>query len=84
MKEVSNSSKDSYKNMTDLENILEEFKTKIEVEKAVEEVDEENLIDKPVSAELANFEGHEAVDLPHPEDAEEIEFNLDDVEDYQG
>lgn len=84
MKEVSNSSKDSYKNMTDLENILEEFKTKIEVEKAVEEVDEENLIDKPVSAELANFEGHEAVDLPHPEGAEEIEFNLDDVEDYQG
>ncbi|MCR5188918.1 MAG: methyl-accepting chemotaxis protein [Treponema sp.] len=84
MQDVSTSSKDSYKNMTDLENILEEFKTKLEVEKAVEEVDEENLIDKPVSAELANFEGLEAEDIPHPEGAEEIEFNLDDVEEYQG
>lgn len=84
MQEVSLSSRDSYKNMTDLENILEEFKTKIEVEKAVEEVDEENLIDKPVSAELANFEGLDTIDLPHPDGAEEIEFNLDDVEEYEG
>ena len=81
MMQVSNLSKDSYKNMTDLENILEEFKTKMEVEQAVEKVDESISIDKPVSVELENFEGFDQIEKP--EGAEDIVFSLEDVEDYQ-
>ncbi len=89
MKEVSTSSKDSYKNMTDLENILEEFKTNSEVDQAVEEVDQENMIENPVSDELQNLiNAAEAAEIPNVEnigkDTDDIVFNLEDVEDYKG
>ena len=88
---VSVASKESYKNMTDLENILEEFKTKEIVEEAVKEADEESTIENVVSPELTEEfveeqmalveKGKEAVG----EDAsEEIIFDLDSVEEYKG
>ena len=49
---VSDTSKESYKNMTDLENILEQFKTNSEVEEAVSQADAENTITTIVSPEL--------------------------------
>jgi methyl-accepting chemotaxis protein len=49
MKVVSSSSKESYKNMTELENVLEGFKTKSEVEEAVSAVDSENTIETIIS-----------------------------------
>lgn len=52
MKEVSLASRESFKNMTDLENILEDFKTRDEVEQAVAKVDEEVVITNIVSKEL--------------------------------
>ncbi|MCR4578811.1 MAG: methyl-accepting chemotaxis protein [Treponema sp.] len=81
MRDVSESSKESYKNMTDLENVLEEFKTKSEVEDAVAKADSENAIENAVSAELA-AEFAEENPIIKPEDAEEIEFDLDSVEEY--
>ncbi len=81
MKDVSESSKESYKNMTDLENILEEFKTKSEVADAVALADSENTIENAVSAELA-AEFAEENPIIKPEDAEEIEFDLDSVQEY--
>lgn len=98
MHSVSNSSKESYKNMTDLENILEEFRTKQAVEDAVKEVDSEVLIDNVNTSELeenivpntTEFEpvGGEAVvdsqfSFNEPEHKEEIEFDLDSVTEYQ-
>lgn len=49
---VSDASKESYKNMTDLENILEQFKTNSEVEEAVSQADAENTITTIISPEL--------------------------------
>lgn len=49
---VSDTSKESYKNMTDLENILEQFKTNSEVEEAVSQADAENTITTIISPEL--------------------------------
>ena len=46
--EVSKSSKDGYNNMTDLENVLEEFKTKNDVDNLVNQVEEINNIDSAV------------------------------------
>ena len=88
MKNVSASSKDSYKNMTDLENILEEFKTKTEVDKAVEKVDEANTIQTAVSPEIEKmaeeFAGLEPLDeSSSPVKKENIVFNLEDVEEYK-
>ena len=59
---VSDSSRESYKNMTDLENILEQFKTNSEVEAAVSQADAENTITTIVSPELEAFaSGFEAM-----------------------
>ena len=44
MKVVSSSSKESYKNMTELENVLEGFKTKTEIEEVISAADSENTI----------------------------------------
>ena len=76
---VSVASKESYKNMTDLENILEEFKTKEAVAQAEKAAEEESIINNVVSAELTEqFEAEEA-DIPNKE---EITFDLDEVEEY--
>jgi len=77
--EVSENSKDSYKNMTDLENILEEFKTKGSVNEALAAEDQANSVD--VEAEkLAEKVMSMAEQVLVPQDHEIIEFNLDDVE----
>lgn len=76
---VSVASKESYKNMTDLENILEEFKTKEECDEAVKEADEESVIDNVVSAEIAEQFTAESPELI---EKEEVTFDLDEVEEY--
>jgi len=94
MHSVGDSSKESYKNMTDLENILEEFKTKQSVEEAVKKVDSEVLID-PLETSIKvdpdaddNQAGLEPIDdenftVVEPEVKEEVEFDLDSVTEYQ-
>ena len=77
---VSVASKESYKNMTDLENILEEFKTK-ENEEAVKEADEESTIENAVSPELAEQFTQDEAAIPNKET---IEFDADLVEEYKG
>ena len=90
MKVVSSSSKESYKNMTELENVLEGFRTKSEVEEAVSAVDSENTIETIISPELENIEDFTSMITQQesnlvPEsasDVEEIDFNLDEIEEY--
>ena len=81
---VSVASKESYKNMTDLENILEEFKTKEIVDEAVKEADEESVIENPVSQELSTELTDEQLKALDGSNKEEIVFDLDSVEEYKG
>ena len=88
MKDVSFSSKESYKNMTELENVLEEFKTKKEVEEAVDKVDEQNLITNAVSEELQDFDIvqdflNSTNDNVASNITSDIDFDLDSVEEYK-
>ena len=88
MKDVSFSSKESYKNMTELENVLEEFKTKKEVEEAVDKVDEQNLITNAVSEELQDFDVvqdflNSTNDNVASNTTSDIDFDLDSVEEYK-
>ena len=91
---VSVASKESYKNMTDLENILEEFKTK-ENEEAIKEAEEESTIENAVSPELMDQEaekflaitnsmgeGAQAQNAEEIASLDEVEFNLEEVEEY--
>ncbi|MBP5602960.1 MAG: hypothetical protein J6X78_09580 [Treponema sp.] len=80
---VSVASKESYKNMTDLENILEQFKTKEEVNEAEEEANEESAIETAVSPELLDAVSAFA-DGRAPEAAadDSIDFNIEEVEEY--
>ena len=80
---VSVASKESYKNMTDLENILEEFKTKENV--AVKEAEEESLIETAVSKELLDEEAEAFTQSLETEqhEADSIDFNIEEVEDYK-
>ena len=90
MKVVSSSSKESYKNMTELENVLEGFKTKSEVEEAISAADSENTIETIISPELEKIEDFTSMITQQesnlvPEsvsDVEEIDFNLDEIEEY--
>ena len=81
---VSIASKESYKNMTDLENILEEFKTKETVEEAVKQADEESIIEKPVSQELSPELTPEQLQALEAGNREDITFDLESVEEYEG
>ena len=78
---VSVASKESYKNMTELENILEEFKTKEDV--AVKKADEESVIENAVSKELLEAADAftQALD-PEAHEEDPVEFNLEEVEEY--
>ena len=80
MQNVSEASKLSYKNMTDLENVLEEFKTASEVEDAVQKADSDNSITKVVSDELMKFA--DADSGSKIKNREEVVFDLEAVEDY--
>ncbi len=89
MRIVSSSSKESYKNMIDLENVLEEFKTKSEVEEAVEKADSENIIKTVVSEELQDpniieefTKSVESPNAPEKGSDDEIEFDLENIEEY--
>ena len=84
MKGVSSASKESYKNMTELENILEQFKTKEEVNKAEEEADAENTIETAVSPELLEAAAASLVEEQAAGAAgdDSIDFNIEDVEEY--
>ena len=90
MKGVSDASKESYKNMTELENILEQFKTKEDVDKAVEDADRENAIETAVSKELMEDQAEKFLnslgsgEKAATESSSGIEFNLEEVEEYQG
>ena len=88
MKDVSFSSKESYKNMTELENVLEEFKTKKEVEEAVDKVDEQNLITNAVKKKNKNFDVvqdflNSTNDNVASNTTSDIDFDLDSVEEYK-
>lgn len=78
--EVSDNSKDSYKNMTDLENILEEFKTKGAVNDEMAEIDSQNAIANVKAEEIAAQAMSLAEEMLVSTDHQDIEFNLDDVE----
>ncbi len=88
---VSVASKESYKNMTDLENILEEFKTKEDVNIAEENATEESVIQNAVSPELMEEEAQKLLALAETQESgtdtkktsDEIEFNLEEVEEYK-
>lgn len=86
MRIVSSSSKDSYKNMIDLENVLEEFKTKDEVNEAVEKADSENVIKTVISEELQNpnllEEYTKAVEPVETSASDDIDFDLENIEEY--
>ncbi len=96
MKGVSDASKESYKNMTELENILEQFKTKEDVEIAVENADKENAIETAVSPELMEEEAEKFLAITNAMGADsgelteisnasnDVEFNLEEVEEYTG
>jgi methyl-accepting chemotaxis protein len=80
---VSVASKESYKNMTELENILEEFKTK--EDNAVKQAEEESVIENAVSKELLEQTAEAFTQALEPEQHEDdsVEFNIEEVEDYK-
>ena len=90
MKVVSSSSKESYKNMTELENVLEGFKTKTEIEEVISAADSENTIQTIISPELENIEDFANMIIQQESNLgtetssniEEIDFNLDEIEEY--
>lgn len=84
---VSDTSKESYKNMTDLENILEQFKTNSEVEEAVSQADAENIITTIISPELqdnselfASSEEVEALDMSEVSGFDDLLGDVEEVE----
>ena len=95
MKGVSSASKESYKNMTELENILEQFKTKEDASK-IKDADRENAIENAVSPELmeenlallgqtveaVRADEIEAAGAAEGSGGDDIEFNLEEVEEY--
>ena len=78
--EVTENSKDSYKNMTNLENVLEEFKTKETVEEEVAVEDAQNAIENVSTDDIAAQVLSETEEALVHADSNEIDFNLDDVE----
>lgn len=79
MDAVGSLSKESYKNMTDLENVLEEFKTTSEDSEELKEEMENSAIENVISPELqAQLEADFNMGRGSEED---IDFNPDEVED---
>ena len=78
--EVTENSKDSYKNMTNLENVLEEFKTKDGVAEEVAAEDAQNAIENVSTDDIAAQVLSETEEALVHADSDEIDFNLDDVE----
>ncbi|MCQ2590472.1 MAG: methyl-accepting chemotaxis protein [Treponema sp.] len=97
MERVSSSSQENYKSMTALENMLDTFKTRVDVEQAIHQADAENAIDSTNTADdfikMAEMEAMEAVQSIETKETEagngaglsgtdEIIFDLDSVEEY--
>lgn len=83
MQAVGNLSRESYKNMTELENVLEEFKTTSDTDENLQREMQENLIENIISPEIkAQLE----IDLNDngPEGDDSIDFDPDKVQDYNG
>lgn len=76
MDAVGTLSKESYKNMTDLENVLEEFKTNEGDEEELQEAIDDNTIDNVISDEL-----RAQLEADFHELDSDIEFNPDAVDD---
>lgn len=80
MAAVGSLSKESYKNMTDLENVLEQFKTSSETDAEEQQEIEENTIQNVISPEL---EAQLAEDFAMEEKSgDEVEFDPDSVTEY--
>ena len=83
MAAVGDLSKQSYKNMTDLENVLEEFKTAgDEAEGEMQDADS-NVITNIISPELqAQLEQDFSQAEASSEDTEQLDFALENIEEY--
>lgn len=80
MDAVGTLSKESYKNMTDLENVLEEFKTNEGDEEELQEAIDDNAINTVISDELrAQLEA----DFHELDGASGVDFNPDEVEEVE-
>ena len=83
MAAVGDLSKQSYKNMTDLENVLEEFKTASDDSESEKQDADSNVITNIISPELqAQLEQ----DFSHAEESgestEQLDFALENIEEY--
>ena len=80
MSAVGSLSKESYKNMTDLENVLEQFKTSSDTDEEEQQEIAENAIVNVISPEL---EAQLAADFSTDSDSSDSpDFNPDEVEEY--
>ena len=94
MNAVSSSSQDNYKSLTQLENQLDTFKTRDDVDEKVRDADSQNAItttgsgedlikmaemEAAAAFEVNNISGANSVKIS---DSEDIEFDLDAVEEY--
>lgn len=94
MNAVSSSSQDNYKSLTQLENQLDTFKTRDDVDEKVRDADSQNAITTTGSGEdlikMAEMEAAAAFEVNNIpgansvkiSDSEDIEFDLDAVEEY--
>lgn len=93
MNTVSQSSQENYKSMTELENMLDTFKTREDVAQAIKAADAENAISSTESgddfikmAEMEAMEAVQSIETKEPEkdssDIDDIIFDLDSVEEY--
>lgn len=81
MSAVGDLSKESYKNMTDLENVLEEFKTTSDDSQELKDEQEKVAISNIISPELQKQLEQDFGDFSS-NSADSIEFNPEDVESY--
>ena len=83
MAAVGDLSKQSYKNMTDLENVLEEFKTAGDDSESEQQDADSNVITNIISPELqAQLEQDFSQAEESGESTEQLDFALENIEEY--
>ena len=83
MAAVGDLSKQSYKNMTDLENVLEEFKTASDDSESEKQDADSNVITNIISPELqAQLEQDFSQAEESGESTEQLDFALENIEEY--
>ena len=83
MAAVGDLSKQSYKNMTDLENVLEEFKTASDDSESEKQDADSNVITNIISPELqAQLEQDFSQAEESGESTEQLNFALENIEEY--